>query len=253
MLACLSNNYGTYYPTTNKPDTSALAPGYRQAGVLAELPNVEVGRELDVVSTGIYGLPTELLFKSISGKIGMSMFGVDAGLLAVGMGVDPVVTAGTTTTTITADPTIDAATGNTAVKVTAATGLAVGDMVQVCAAGDVVYSTNMGKILSITGTDVVLDRKLRETVTSTAHFTQVKSIMIPIGGSAPKYFSFAGLTDFPDGRVAAIMFPKCYAAKPLSFGFGSGQEAVKVPLELQAVGVLDPTYGVLVGKIMIWP
>ncbi len=253
MLVCVSNNYGTYYPTTAKPNTAALASGFRQAGVLSDAPNVSIGREMTTVSTGIYGLPAEMLFKAISGTISFSMYGVDAGLLALGLGVDPVITADTETTTITADPTIDVTTNNTALTLTSGATFTVGQTVQVCATTDTAFSTNLAKILTINGTACVLDRQLRQDVDTGAKMTAVKSIMIPIGGAAPKYFSFAGLTDFPDGRVALLAFPKVYSAKPLTFSFGSGQSEVKVPVELQAVGVLDSTYGVLVGKIIIFP
>jgi hypothetical protein len=251
MLVCVSSQYDTYYPSLTKPDTSALAAGFRQAGVLSELPNIEVGRETEPVVTGIYGLPQELLFKGVSGKVSFNMFSVDPGILALGLGVDPVVTAatgGTTASTITVDDNV-----KTKLTLAVATGFAVGDTVQVCDSAAKGFSTNFAKIQAIEDTEVTLDRKLREDQTTGAAVTKVTQVMIPLGGTTPKYFSFAGLVDFPDGHVMLVSFPKVYSAKAMSFGLGSGNEAVKVPIELQALGSLDATYGVLMGKIIIWP
>lgn len=253
MLVCVSNTYDTYYPMASKPDTSVLASGFRQVGVLAELPNVEVGRETEPVVTGIYGLPQELLFKGVSGKVSFNMYGVDAGLLALGLGIDPVVTVGTAAGTL-SSVAVDNATVHTKLTFAAPpTNVVVGDLVQVCDTAKKGYSTNFAKVVSISVNDILLDRKLREEETSGANVAKVTNVLIPLGGTTPKYFSFAGITDFPDGHVLLVAFPKVYSAKAMSFGFGSGTEAVKVPIELQALGSLDSTYGVLMGKIMIWP
>ena len=254
MLLTVSNAFGTYYPTTTKPSTNALAAGFVQAGVIAELPTIEVGIETTPVTTGVYGLPSALLFKGVSGKISLHMYGSDAGLLALGLGVVPVTTSDTHTTTTSSAISVDSTTGNSKVTVTSATGFSVGMCIVVDTAANIASSCNIGIIGSITGSDVVFDRVLRDvSAISGSDFNQLKNIMLPIGGIAPKYRSLAALVDFPDGRLAACLFPQVYSAKPLSFGFGSGQEAVKVPIELQAIGVLDATYGVLVGKIVTWP
>jgi hypothetical protein len=252
MLVCVSRNVGAYYSMSAKPDTSAIESGFRQVGVLAELPQVEVGIETEPVTTGIYGLPAELLFKGVSGKISFNLYGLDPGVLSLGLGVDPIVTteAGTTTSgAITADAT----TGNSVLAVTSAAGITAGDTLQVCATGETAYSANFGRVVSVASSNVTLDRVLREKPASGASVKKVTSVMLPIGGMTPKYFSLACLVDFPDGRVGMVAFPKVYSAKPLSFGLGSGQDPVKVPIELQAVGTLDATYGVLLGKIALWP
>lgn len=252
MLVCISNAYDTYYPLTTKPDTAALAAGFRQVGVLAELPTIEVGRETEPVVTGIYGLPQELLFKGVSGRISFNMYGVDAGMLALGLGIEPVVTCGTPTAGSAIG--IDTDTTFTKLTVALATGMVVGATVQVCKDADKAFSTNFAKIRSVSGTDLVLDRKLREVITDAdCKVSVVTDVMIPLGGTTPKYFSFAGVVDFPDGHSLLVAFPKVYSAKAMSFGFGSGTEPVKVPIELQALGSLDSTYGVLIGKIKIWP
>lgn len=248
MLVALTDAFGTFYPVGSKPDTSVLAAGYRQAGALSELPTIECGRETEAVKTGIYGIAQELLFKGMSGKMSFKMFGFDAGLLALGLGVQPVVTA--TAPAVATLVATDAPTGNDVITV--AGTYVVGEQVQVCASTDTAFSTNFARVASLGSGTIILDRKLRQAPGATPTVSKVTNVMIPIGGTSPKYFGFAGLVDFPNGRVALVNFPKVYSAKPLSFGLGSGSDAVAVPIELEALGTLDTTYGVLLGKIYIF-
>lgn len=253
MLVCVSNTYDSYYSKATKPNTAALAAGFRQVGVLAELPTVDVGRETEAVSTGIYGIAQEILFKGYQGKVSFSMYGTEAGLLALGLGVDPIVTAaaGTTYTSTT----FDGVTGFTQLSCAASPG-AVGTLVQVCAATDVAFSTNFGRVRSVTGSGpytVILDRILREVPPGTGTVKPVTSVEIPFSGTSPKYYSFCGLVDYPDGRVLQLMFPKVYSSKSLSFGIGAGQDAVKTPIELTALGSMVGGTTVQVGTCLIWP
>lgn len=250
MLVCISNTYDASYPLTTKPDTSVLATGFRQVGVLSELPNIEVGRDTEPVTTGVYGMVQEVLFKGLSGKISFTMYGTDAGLLALAIGVDPIVT-GTTSTVATATA-VDANTGFTQMTVTAA-GLTPGKLVQVCPTADKAFSTNFARVRSNSGTVVTLDRVLRQAPSATDSVSEVTSVEIPLSGAAPKYFSFAGLVDYPDGRVMLVAFPKVYSAKNLSFGIGNGQDAVKLPIELTAMGSLAGGTTPKVGTIKLWP
>lgn len=250
MLVCVSNSYDASYPLATKPDSSALATGFRQAGVLAELPNIECGRDTEPVTTGVYGMVQEVLFKGLSGKISFSMYGTDAGLLALAIGVDPIVT--TTAGAVATATGTDAGTGFTSMTVTAA-GLTPGKMVQVCPTASKATSTNFARVRSNSGTVVVLDRVLREAPGATDSVSEVTSIEIPLSGAAPKYFSFAGIVDYPDGRVMLVAFPKVYSAKNLSFGIGNGQDAVKLPIELTAMGSLAGGTTPKIGTIKIWP
>src|ERR1039458_9799953 len=115
-------------------------------------------------------------------------------------------------------------------------GLTVGSLVQVCAPANVTTSTCFGKVRSNVGSVVVLDRILREVPITVSSVSLVTAVEIPLSGTAPKYFSFAGICDYPDGRVLLVAFPKVYSAKSLSFGLGAGQDAVTGPIELQALG-----------------
>lgn len=245
---------GTYYDVTAKPDTSALATGFRQAGVVADLPTIEAGIDTVPVPTGIYGLPAAFLFQGMKGSVALPMFGLDAGLLALGLGVTPVTSYNVSPSTTTASVvTLDSATGFSKVTVTSPTGITVGMMVVLDDTATIASSTNFAKVYSISGSDIVLDRVLRYNPASGQSFKSLKNVMLPIGGTLPKEFSLACLLDFPDGRVAMFNFPKVHTAKALSFGAGSGQDAVKLPVEFQAIGQLDVTYGVLIGKYFMWP
>ena len=252
MLVCVSNTYDAYYPKTTKPDTAALAAGFRQVGVLSELPTIDVGRETEPVVTGVYGIPQEILFKGYNGKISFNMYGTDAGLLALALGIDPIVTVTATVSTTAVG--FDGTTGFTQLTFgSAQAGLTVGSLVQVCAPANVTTSTCFGKVRSNVGSVVVLDRILREVPITVSSVSLVTAVEIPLSGTAPKYFSFAGICDYPDGRVLLVAFPKVYSAKSLSFGLGAGQDAVKVPIELQALGSMAGASNVQVGTIKLWP
>jgi len=252
MLVCVSDTYDAYYPLTTKPNTSALAAGFRQAGVLSELPTIAVGRDTSPVVTGIYGIAQEILFKGYTGNISFKMYGTDAGLLALGLGITPVSTVtGTVNTTAVGT---DGPTGFTSLTfATSQAAFTVGSLVQVCAPANTAFSTCFAKVRANSGNTVVLDRILREVPITISAVSLVTSVEIPLSGTSPKYFSLAGIVDYPDGRVLLAAFPKVYSSKALSFGLGAGQDAVAVPIELDALGSMAGASNVQIGTIKIWP
>jgi hypothetical protein len=250
MLVCVSDTYDSYYPKVTKPDTSALATGFRQTGVLAELPQVDVGRDTEPVTTGVYGIAQEILFKGYNGKVSFTMYGTEAGLIALGLGITPIVTIGTTKTTTAVGT--DATTGYTSLTFASDPVFTVGQLVQVSAPANVGFSTNFARVRS-SGTTTVLDRKLREVPIAVSSVSPVTSVEIPFSGAAPKYYSFCGLIDYPDGRVLQLMFPKVYSSKAITLSIGAGQDAVKTPVELTALGSMVGGSTVQIGTCLIWP